>query len=1107
MRIRPSLVHRLDEVWTHRLTVVEAGPGGGKSTVLSTWAEANRAAWYVLEERDDDLRTFVRGVVTALRLRVPGLDAGVTAVVDAGLGPGADERDRADAVAALVAAQIERHARGPTALVIDDLHTLRRGGATARFVEALVRAAPPTFHLLVASREEVPFPIHRLRAGGEVLDVAAGDLRLDRDAVAEVLATHAGTTDPEVVDAVWHATGGWPAVVRLAAEALGRRAPEDRSAVLDRIASPEGALHGYLVGEVFGPDDADGRRLLGCAAVLDRFTIDLLGHLGVPDADTTFALLVRRAVFVDAGATGDGWHALGALVRAAALTAFAPPPDERPALLEAAATWCLDHGHDEEALRLLTRARRPEALARAIARCGPALLERGDLDAVEVACRSLPAAHRTATVERLHAEALQLAGSWSAALGHYEAAADAGDELSSAVAWRMGLIHHLRGDLDEALTIYARGRPSGGVDDVLLASWTATAHWLRGDLQPARQEVETALVGARKLRDDRAVAAAHTAAGLLAASDGDPRANDQHYLAALEAAERAGDLLQVQRIRVNRGSHFLEAGAFAQALAETEQALHLAELTGFAMFVGLARTNRAEILLRMGRLEEALADAEAGRTAFEQEGSRNAAYALRLAGDVQRARGDVSGAEVAYRDGLLLAEATGDVQASVPLLTGLARVLAGDDLDGARAALDRARAASIGLGDADVEVTAGWIALVTGDHASAARHADLARRIAAARGQRPHLAEAAVIGALSRPPEQRARALSDAARAWERCGDPLWTARVTVAAARMAVTEPASGSAGGELDESAARRILADADVRGGTAVDRLLLGDDGARPVAVQVLGGLRVVLDGVPVRREAWRSRKARELLGVLVVRRGRPVTREELGELLWPDEPPAATANRLSVALTVVRSVLDPGRDGSGQRCIVARGGAVALSLADVEVDVVRFIELADEGLRAGPASGVDGARALEAAEALYVGEVLADEPYADWANELREAARTTYLQVCHALAQHAIASGDHETVVRLMLRAVEHDPYDEPAHLRIVAALAAAGRHGEARRRHLHYVGRMEEIGIEPVTFPAAVDVGGGGVRPTDPWSPHRQGRTPTLRSVRSEPSAR
>ena len=109
-----------------------------------------------------------------------------------------------------------------------------------------------------------------------------------------------------------------------------------------------------------------------------------------------------------------------------------------------------------------------------------------------------------------------------------------------------------------------------------------------------------------------------------------------------------------------------------------------------------------------------------------------------------------------------------------------------------------------------------------------------------------------------------------------------------------------------------------------------------------IQALGGFRVLRDGEPLPPAAWQSRKARDLVKILIARRERPITREALGNLLWPDEEPEKVANRLAVALCTASSVL---RAGTG---IVAEGDAIRLDLDVLPVDVAAFLADARAGL---------------------------------------------------------------------------------------------------------------------------------------------------------------
>jgi hypothetical protein len=54
-----------------------------------------------------------------------------------------------------------------------------------------------------------------------------------------------------------------------------------------------------------------------------------------------------------------------------------------------------------------------------------------------------------------------------------------------------------------------------------------------------------------------------------------------------------------------------------------------------------------------------------------------------------------------------------------------------------------------------------------------------------------------------------------------------------------------------------------------------------------------------------------------------------------------------------------------------------------------------------------------RLLGAAETTYIGDLLEEDPDADWAPELREEARLTYVQVAIALPAHTGEVGKHVT----------------------------------------------------------------------------------------------
>ncbi len=558
---------------------------------------------------------------------------------------------------------------------------------------------------------------------------------------------------------------------------------------------------------------------------------------------------------------------------------------------------------------------------------------------------------------------------------------------------------------------------------------------------------------------------------MVARVDGDHVAQHRNYARALGHAERAKDLLQLVRIRCNNGSHLTEDGEYAKALAELDVATRLADLGGYGMFRGLCLTNRAEALIATGRLDEAVSDLEAARSIFQQVSPSMDTYPLTLLGDIYMARGDRSLAVAAFEQAAAIATAAVEVQALVPALTGLALARLDDDPVAALDAATTAVGHEATVHHAKALIALGWVRSARGDRTAAVDLAERASQLARERGDHVALALAVELaGAVEEDVTRRSALLADARSLWSRVDSPLGVARVDVA---LAETTPGAdgvalaASAADALDRLGARREAVRA-----RAIAAAAYGD-AAGGVIVNVLGGFAVLDDGLPVPTSSWQSKVARDLFKMLAINRGRPIHREVLIERLWPGEFGDKASNRLSVALSAIRNATDPGRARPGDHVVIADRDSVALNVANVAVDVDQFLAEGARGhalLRQGSRS--QGLALLRVAEARYTGDVLEEQPYADWALPLREEALAMYLSVAAVLAEADAASGDHESAARRYLRMIERDPYSEHAYLGAVTALRAAGHHGSAQRLYATYVTKMTDMDIEPATFPAA-----------------------------------
>ena len=219
---RPRLLGRLTEGLQrgHKLTLISAPAGFGKTTLLSEWlaglgadAGTPRFCWLSLDEADGEPSRFLAYLVAALQTVEPTLGE----ALQAGL-----QSPRPPAAEALLTGLVNEIAAlpQPLVLVLDDYHRVDCQ-AVDHALAFLLDNLPPQLHLVVASREDPPLPLARLRARGHLTEVRAADLRFTPAEAVEFLNRVMGLALSEEEVAVLETrTEGWVAGLQLAALAL-----------------------------------------------------------------------------------------------------------------------------------------------------------------------------------------------------------------------------------------------------------------------------------------------------------------------------------------------------------------------------------------------------------------------------------------------------------------------------------------------------------------------------------------------------------------------------------------------------------------------------------------------------------------------------------------------------------------------------------------------------------------------------------------------------------------------------------------------------------------------------------------------------------------------
>src|SRR5262252_7998327 len=625
---RPRLLARLAEGIGRGLTVVGTPAGFGKTTMLGDWARRSRrsVAWLSLDAGDNDPARFWRYVAAALEQVRPRADAPVIELLRGPSWP------PLEAVATAVINELTTvPEEGEVALVLDDYHLIE-APPVHESVTFLLDRLPPGLRVVLSSRADPPLPLARLRAGGQLAELRAADLRFTVAETAAFLREATGLDLPAAsVAALQDRTEGWAAGVQLAA--LSLRGHADPAGFIATFAGSHRFVLDYLTEEVLAGQPGPVLRFLLETSVLERVCGPLCDAVtGRTGGQEMLEELDRANLFVVPLDEVRHWwryhHLFADLLRA---RLERERPAALPGLHHAAAAWHEKNGFADEAVRHAVAAGETGWAALLVERYVETLLRRSEGATLERWLAVLPAESVRARPRLCLAQAIAAIVS-----GRLEAVeplvadaerafAAAGDEphepsvgralsvlanVPASIAFLRADLARLRGDAAGALDFDAQALAHLDEDDWLMRSqvaWNvATVPWVRGELGEAEQ------------------ALADLVAQRVAAGEG--------YLA--------------MRVCYDHSEVQLAQGRLTAALRSYRRSLEIATEAGQQPPpAGMAHVGLAEVLYERNELAAAHQHATQGtalccQLAFTQPLARGLAMLARI----RQAQGDTAGA-------------------------------------------------------------------------------------------------------------------------------------------------------------------------------------------------------------------------------------------------------------------------------------------------------------------------------------------------------------------------------------------------------------------------------------------------------------------------------
>src|ERR671930_1021951 len=490
---RTDLVERLRRDAERALTVLAAPPGFGKTTLLAGWlTEVDGVAWLSLDEDDNDPARFFVYAVAALRSVEPELGARALA---------AQRTPAAGLVEVVLPILLNELAaqENEVVLVLDDYHLITNE-EIHEALAYLVERMPNSFRLVLATREDPPLPLGRLRARGQLAELRAEELRFSDEETRAFLNDALDLGLPvQDIERLQARTEGWPAALYLAALTL--RGTPDPSSVIEACAGDDRHVVDCLTGEVLARQAPELQTFLLRTSILTRLCGPLCDAVTETDGsdrildelDLSNLLLVP----LDAKRHWYRYHPLFAELLRHELERT--EPDTVPALHRRASSWCSDAGLIVEAANHANAAGDIDAAVALVGRHWSWFLDQGQLTTVSRWLDALPASviadNRmlcfAAAMVTSHMRRLDEAERWLQAADRAPAVAD-GEGSAAPLEALQAWLRLLRGDVGGTIAAAQRAITTTPTAALPAQLMLGSALWWAQQLTEAKPVVETA---------------------------------------------------------------------------------------------------------------------------------------------------------------------------------------------------------------------------------------------------------------------------------------------------------------------------------------------------------------------------------------------------------------------------------------------------------------------------------------------------------------------------------------------------------------------------------------------------------------------------------------
>ncbi|CAG1021644.1 partial Serine/threonine-protein kinase PknK, partial [Methylococcales bacterium] len=271
---RPRLIEFLHQQVNHKLILISAPAGYGKTTLLIDFAHETQlpVCWYSLGTSDADPRVFLEYLIAAVHRRFPEIGEHAHNV----LVSGEAELDYRDVIGALIT-EIQDQMTVPFVIILDDYHAVGESEMINTLIQTLLTYLPEKAHLIIASRAmSTAFPLTQLTVRREMVSLGLDELQFTPEEIrAWALQDHQITLSAEDLAEIVARSEGWISGVILTTPILGQG---QAHYLIQKLGTREQLFH-FLATEAFARLEPELQRRLLDYSVFFRMDASICNEL------------------------------------------------------------------------------------------------------------------------------------------------------------------------------------------------------------------------------------------------------------------------------------------------------------------------------------------------------------------------------------------------------------------------------------------------------------------------------------------------------------------------------------------------------------------------------------------------------------------------------------------------------------------------------------------------------------------------------------------------------------------------------------------------------------------------------------------------------------